>query len=658
MAYSSEQRSHNVGDIQWKLPPPLTEREGNIPQKPGMNINFPSGVEQTVHQWTQMQMEKNISQKNDKPLGRYRKDSEPISKLQQNSYSLIDDRSAKSAPNPVNKAIQDIVESQSQENRGEVLSNLEKIVHGLKRSLSLQEKPEGIHSSRQDKYKSNSSKKSSSRGKTHRYDRKEKKGVSEKQKANRRASTPTAVHRAEKLETPVRGLTPIRPPDSETSSDDSYNKYDRRHKHYSTSSSSSLEERPSRSIRKHTTHPRMRTSSSLTSSRDSSGQDRDFIKRMVAVLKGAGVGSGCGVPEPEIFSVSKGTSFSQFLDHFEKYCRHQYSGHKNYWVKELEKFLDGDIKNVYLSVRKPRTTYKEIKEMLSEWYIDTRRHRISTKRIQFEQATRKHGEDLSVFAVRLESLAKEAYPRQDMTHSRELREKFLSAIPSKANKFIIAHNWQTKQATGHKLSWRQIKELVAMEFSTNTRKQDSEEDSDYEICPTEGMYRNVYVGENKLKDNKQKESAKVTSPDQTRKEEITEKCQLCNKLGHKQDDCRKKPGVCWECGGENHLARHCLQRLKKNEKNRQQKNKFFKDNRQYFGNQHTNLQWNPQSTNTQQRASQRWNNRQQQYYYPSWNPDQSNIQSQQQYWNQDQNQSYRQQQGNPSWMKNGNQQVN
>ena len=58
-----------------------------------------------------------------------------------------------------------------------------------------------------------------------------------------------------------------------------------------------------------------------------------------------------------------------------------------------------------------------------------------------------HGKDLLVFAVRPESLAKEADQRHDIIYSRELRERFLSTILSKANKFILTHNWQTKQAT-------------------------------------------------------------------------------------------------------------------------------------------------------------------------------------------------------------------
>ena len=61
-----------------------------------------------------------------------------------------------------------------------------------------------------------------------------------------------------------------------------------------------------------------------------------------------------------------------------------------------------------------------------------------------------------------------------------------------------------------------------MEFSINTRKQDSEEDLDHDIYSIRWMYRNVYVRENTLKNTKQKESAQVTSPEQTKKEETTE----------------------------------------------------------------------------------------------------------------------------------------
>ena len=69
------------------------------------------------------------------------------------------------------------------------------------------------------------------------------------------------------------------------------------------------------------------------------------------------------------------------------------------------------------------------------------------------------------------------------------------------------------------------------------------------------------MGENILKENRQKKSTQITFEEYKKKEKPIEKCQFCNKLSHKQEECRKKSGVCWEFGGKNHIARHCLQRL-------------------------------------------------------------------------------------------------
>ena len=661
--YTCRGAEANIGEAakqaetQWDLPKPLTTRENT--KQSQKNIRYPEDPEQTIHHWSQGIANLNLPQRKEKGSRTQERESEEITKPQKNSSSKKYNITNNVALDQVDKAIQDIVGLQ--ENRLEVLSNLEKIVHGVKRSLSLHEETERTHMSRKNNHRSDSFRDSSNKRKTRGYGRKEKKDVTVKPKLQRKASTPASAWGIGNLETPVRRLTPIEPPDSDLSSNDSYGKHIRIYRGHSTSSSSSQDERPSRShtrTRRCRKPSRSRIQSISSDGRDSNEQERDFVKKMVAVLKGAGVGSGCGVPEPEVFTVSKGTSFSQFLNHFEKYCDHRYSSHKDYWVKELEKFLEGDIKDVYMSIRKPRTTYREIKEMLTEWYVDTRRHRISTKRIQFEQATRKYGEDLSVFAVRLESLAKEAYPKRDMIHSRELREKFLSAIPSKANKLIIAHNWQTKQITGHKLSWRQIKELVAMEYSITHKKRDTEEESDEEIYPAQQNYRNVYVGENKLEEDKPKETTQVTPEEYENKGKPIEKCQFCNKIGHKQEACRKKPDVCWECGGKNHLARHCFQRLKKNPAGNQEYKKFSKRNEQHLGNQQRTTQWNPQTKNIQRRTPQRWNNKQQQYSYPYGNLDQYNMHGQQQYWNQGQDQMYWQQQNNPSWSQIEKQQEN
>lgn len=648
-------RAEERGDVQWSLPPPLPSRGDSKNKQSHAGSDRLGNVGQTLHQWAQGIPGSCIPEQMDGRPRKQNRGSEPIFNSRK-GYSLEkQNMEAMAAPKHLDKAIQEIVELP--DNRLEVLSNLEKIVYGVKRSLSLREESERTYTSRQSRHGRDGARYSSAKGTNYEHEGKEQRKTMTKSREKRRTSTPALASRPERLETPVRGLTPIHLPHPETSSDESYRGNYRDHRRRSTSGSSSQEERPSRShlrIRRH----RRRTRSGSSGSRGSGEQDQVFIRRMVAILKGAGVGSGCGVPEPEIFAVSKGTSFSQFLDHFEKYCEHRYAKHKDYWVKELEKFLDGDIKEVYLSIKKPRTKYREMKEMLTEWYVDTRRHRISTKRIQFEQATRKHGEDLSVFAVRLESLAKEAYPRHNMSISRELREKFLSAIPSKANKFIVAHNWQTKQITGHKLTWRQIKELVAMEYSTSSKRQDSEEGSDSDRYTTHRNYRNVYFGESKVKESKLKEPIQVAPPRCEKKEEPAEKCKFCDKDGHKSEECKRKPGVCWECGGENHLARHCLQRLKRNTGNKQGNNKVIEKNRRYYGNQQTPPQWNTQMGNNQQGRPQRWNNRHQQHYYPHRNQEQNNRRMEQQYWTQGQDQAYWQQQNAPNWSQNENQQEN
>ena len=77
---------------------------------------------------------------------------------------------------------------------------------------------------------------------------------------------------------------------------------------------------------------------------------------MIVILIGAGVGSGCGDPEPEVFTVSKLTSSLQFLSHFEKCYEYQYASHKRYWVKELEKYLKGDIKVKNLKIMQNNET--------------------------------------------------------------------------------------------------------------------------------------------------------------------------------------------------------------------------------------------------------------------------------------------------------------
>ena len=34
-------------------------------------------------------------------------------------------------------------------------------------------------------------------------------------------------------------------------------------------------------------------------------------------------------------------------------------------------------------------------------------------------------------------------------------------------------------------------------------------------------------------------------------------CNYCNRVGHNEDNCRIKLGLCLKCGGINHFAKHC-----------------------------------------------------------------------------------------------------
>ena len=76
-------------------------------------------------------------------------------------------------------------------------------------------------------------------------------------------------------------------------------------------------------------------------------------------------------PRPEPFDETSGQSLPDFLRSFEEYCGSTFRGSDYMWTEELGRFLVGDIRKAYHSLRIPGEGYRDLKRKLLKWHKES-----------------------------------------------------------------------------------------------------------------------------------------------------------------------------------------------------------------------------------------------------------------------------------------------
>ena len=163
----------------------------------------------------------------------------------------------------------------------------------------------------------------------------------------------------------------------------------------------------------------------------------------------------------ESYDEQAGQDLVVYLKKFESYCKDNYRGGKSFWLSELETRLNGHTLETFKAMKDASDDYDEMKSKLVDWFTEEKINRKVKARKSFRNIRLKRGESLIVYASRVQSLFKQAYPNKDTMYSGTLINKLRDTIPK------IAQTKLDPQIVQHKMintrmSWTKVLKCLRM----------------------------------------------------------------------------------------------------------------------------------------------------------------------------------------------------
>mgnify|MGYP000150319196 CR=1 FL=1 len=307
------------------------------------------------------------------------------------------------------------------------------------------------------------------------------------------------------------------------------------------------------------------------------------------------------IPPPP-FDPKDGGSLKKFLDSFEKYLDSKYDNTDREKATQLVKYLKGSAKTAYDAVGGASMKYSRLKPKLLDWYRAQKVNERDSHRNVFQKAHMQPGESSYIYCLRLERMVVKAYKGSIKDQERLLKMKIMETGPTNLVKMIEAAQSTLAITSGHKLTWDKVKRLAeehdkrrvvesktedvnntsdlsaffnkSLETGTNL---ETVKPKDYTLskinpdnsasAPTRGgLKRGVTWSQNtpatRVQQAMQRNHGwerRQSSEDQ-RRARAHKMCQWCGRVGHQQEDCWERQGVCLACGSQFHDTSDCPKR--------------------------------------------------------------------------------------------------
>ena len=276
------------------------------------------------------------------------------------------------------------------------------------------------------------------------------------------------------------------------------------------------------------------------------------------------------VPKPEPYNEEKDRDLKKYIERFEMYCEMSFKGDSTTWMDELERNLTGKMLEGVRSLRRPNDNYEELKKKLLDWYKDDGEIRKSYAINQFNNAKMKPNESLYLYSSRLMRAFELAHPRRSTDESRKLLNKYISSVDENTRKIIETLIINAKM-NGKKLKYEDIQRFARIQDAEKEKKKINTQGRS-EIKINIGQTSNANYRNNR---------------DMNFNDRQIERCQICRKRGHVEENCWMANVTCYSCRNVGHIARNCPN----------------EEENWRFQQQNINMNWNRNETNqtTQQR---------------------------------------------------------
>ena len=271
------------------------------------------------------------------------------------------------------------------------------------------------------------------------------------------------------------------------------------------------------------------------------------------------------VMPPQFDNLGK-QSLRKYLRGYEHYFRTKFNGNQYECSQELARFLVGDALEAYHALGGSEMRYSRLRPELLQWYGSQRGGRTRRYKVDFENVQMRDGEKFKIYCMRLEELARRAFPKDQREQSRQLKQKIVSTAPASFGDYIDKRlEMKVMLNLGKGISWGEIMELAELE-DRKTRKNLAERGTGLELSRRLDHLR-VFSADSGKSDEKLQANdtsrANYSSRWQTspvRRDDSLRLCDYCGRPGHAIDSCWKRKGACYGCGSMEHIIRNCPKR--------------------------------------------------------------------------------------------------